>query len=775
MKLFSSELANNFVERYILPPFLFIAVLVCSLYGGIIWNGNYGVQIAFLVMSVLFAVYAFFARRRERFAKLPKLGMEWMIAFSLLVIISSWILSPLPRQGIWRIASIIGYFALLYVLTDLFANGFNARLLFNIIMIVVGLYLFSALLETYLAYQGWFSTVASYKIFPPTIYRFTSLLGHSNALMAAANLLAPVALIFFFQQKKFVSKFFYLLWFVLFGMSLIFCSSRGSYAGMFIWIVILLGYFLFFHSNTYIQKHRKLLVIILVLLGICFIVAFLIFGQFLLTHPTHGTGLFSTRENMWTDALKIWKHHMWFGAGPGRIPFEILNVDSAIPPQYFPNHVHSTWLQILAEFGVMGFIAFLLVNYRGIKSLISQWKALEESQKLLGMAFLASFGGFFIQSILDDFSQWVFIIFIFISLLAMYMTLLPEKVKIWREVNVRAIFIPIGILVAAGIYSIWAQAPFRQGVQAYEQSNYEVAAQTITDSIQRDKYSSFLYTEAGLAWSKVWIETGDQTALRKARQYLLNSASLEDSPSFLWADLAVLEWYSGDHQKGLQYIQHAIEINDAEPSHYLMYGYFLELMNNNTEANLVYRRVVDMLPDTCSNPFWRGTKLRENYACDINGDFVIKRDSSGYLKQAAAYIASSEFHQAQIAIQKAKWIGADAVAIDMLQYRLAEAQGQTENAKSIQASIIQNDLVFNNYVSNSTFQLVISRLIYRTKGIGYILVPGYMQVTPDFGQYELAETYLTTSESDLTPAEKQSLNDLIFRANHAGALPSSIE
>jgi tetratricopeptide (TPR) repeat protein len=770
MKLFLNETLNSITQKYLVMPFLFIMMMICSLYGGIIWNGIYWVQIAFLITSFLFILFAFFARRRERYAKLPRIGIEWMTVLFLLVIISSWILSPLPRQGTWRIASIIGYFSLLYVLTDLFANGFDAKGYLNLLMVVVGFFLFSAVLETFLAYQSWFTAVASYKIFPPVIYRFGSLLGHSNALMAAANLLAPIALINFAQSKKFLQKFLYIFWFFLFMICFVFCSSRGSYAGLLTWIGVLSIYFLFFHRSNFIQKHRKIIFITLGILAIIFIVGVLVFGSYLVTHPSHGSGLLSSREEMWADALKIWRNHPWFGAGPGRIPFEILKVNSAIPPNYFPNHVHSTWLQILAEFGIFGFLTFLFINYQAIKTLIVQWINFPIGKKIYGMAFLASFAGFFIQSILDNFTNWVFIIFIFISLVAMYLALIPEKVKIWREVNLRAIFIPIGIVLMAGMYSIWAQIPFRQGVSAYEKGDYQKSAELITSSFTRDPYSSYLYTQAGLAWSKVWQQTGEDSALRKARQYLGKSVSLEGSPAYLWADLAILEWYAGNHNQGLEYIRHAIEINDKEASNYLIYGYFLELTNDNVEANLAYRKVAEMVPSTCSHPFWQETKLRRSYACDVNDTFL-----PFYTRQAAEAINAAEYHQASIDIQNAKWMGEDQIAIDTMMVNLAKAQGQTNEAESLMEQILAQDILFDNYIKSPLFHLIISRWVNHTKGLDFILVPGYMQVSPDYGQYGKIETYISDHLDEMDSLQQESMENYLFRARNAGALPASIE
>jgi tetratricopeptide (TPR) repeat protein len=761
--------------KILLPLGVFLIGCSLSLYGGAIWSGTYAVQIGFFIASLLFLIIAYLYRRWDTYAKLPRLGIEWAIAISLLVIISSWILSPLPRQGIWRMGTLIGYFALLYLLVDLFVHGFDGRLILNVFFIIVGFYMFSAMLETVLAYQGWIASIQPLKMLPPTIYRFSSLLGHSNALIAAANLLAPIGVLNFLKQKKFSGKFAYLLWFMLYALCLLFSSSRGGYLGLLVWVSILLAYVLFFSKSEFFLKNKKWIIRGLIIAGFLSLLLIVLFGGYLTTHPSHGTKLLSTREIMWLDALKIWKNSPWFGAGPGRVPFEMLNIDSMIPPRYFPNHVHSTWLQILAEFGITGFLCFLFLTLQGITSILDYWKSLSTDKKILGVSYLASFGGFFVHSILDDFTGWVFVMGIFICLLAMYFSLMPGKMAKWREINLRAIYLPLGILLLAGGFSLWSQIPFRQGVTLYEEGHYSEAALKITESIKRDPLSSYLSTQAALAWSVVWDETGEEEALVKARQYFRNSISLEDSPSFLWADLAVMDWYLGDHMIAMEHIQHAIEISDHEPSHFLIYGYFLELMNDNVEANLAYQKALDLALDSCSHPFWQQTVLRRNYACEIPQDFQTQKMGLSYLQKAAAFLRQGDIPKAQVAYQQARWMGENQLALDTFAYKLADAKNDEAAQKQAAEKLMTEDLIFDNYQNNDLYHLVFSRWLYHTKGLDFILVPGYLQVSPDYGQFGIVNQYFQKEIKTLDPEKAAEIETLLFRAIHAGALSPSLE
>ncbi|MBI9048092.1 MAG: O-antigen ligase family protein [Anaerolineaceae bacterium] len=775
MKFIIKMVKSFYDSKAVLQIAIIVLALVTSIYGGMIWNGVYWVQIAFLVVSVVFAVITFFDRRRDRFAKLPRLEIEWVVAVSMLVIISSWVLSPVPRQGVWRISTILGYFVLLYLLIDLFANGLEKERFLVAFFGVVGLYLFSAVLEVFLAYQGWFTSIASYEIFPPSIYRFSSLIGHSNALMAVANLLAPIGLVYLIHNKRRSIRIALVFWYFLYGICLPFSSSRGGYLGLMMWGAVFFGYVLFFYKTGFLNRNRKKIIAGSILIGFVFLIIVIAFGGYLVSHPTHGTSIFSSREVMWGDALKIWQNHPWFGAGPGRIPFEILNVNATIPPRYFPNHVHSTWLQILAEFGVIGLITFLMLNIQGIRMLIRQWKVLPSEKKLAGMAYLASFTGFFFHSLLDDYSGWVFIMMVFLVLLAIYMTMNLENIKVWREINVRGIFIPIGILLVAGVYSIWIQLPFRQGVNLYEQGKYIQAAEKISSSTKRDSISSYLYTETGLAWVRVWEENGDELALEFARANIRKSINIEDSPSFLWADLAILDWYAGDHVIAIDHIRKAISISNQESSHYLIYGYFLELMNRNSDALQEYQSAISLAPDTCSHPFWQQTKLRNNFSCSLEDGLQRSKRSLTHVEQADEFIKQTEYHQAQVALQRARWVGEQWIAIDTVQAKLDIARGNDDQTVKSIEGLICNDLLFDNYVNHGLYHLIFSRWLYRTNGLDYILVPGYMQVTSNYGQFDLAEQYLSDFDLDNDPEKYNQLNEIYNTAIQAGALPSALD
>ncbi|HZO36456.1 MAG TPA: O-antigen ligase family protein [Solirubrobacteraceae bacterium] len=75
-----------------------------------------------------------------------------------------------------------------------------------------------------------------------------------------------------------------------------------------------------------------------------------------------------TREGLWHAALETAAAHPVFGTGFGKLPPELARRTTGAVPAV---HAHSTYLQFLAEAGVAGALALLLVIVAGVRDLIS--------------------------------------------------------------------------------------------------------------------------------------------------------------------------------------------------------------------------------------------------------------------------------------------------------------------------------------------------------------------------------------------------------------------
>jgi hypothetical protein len=198
-------------------------------------------------------------------------------------------------------------------------------------------------------------------------------------------------------------------------------------------------------------------------------------------------------------------------------------------------------------------------------------------------------------------------------------------------------------------------------------------------------------------------------------------------------------------------------------------------MNDNAEANLAYQKVLDLAPDSCSHPFWQQTFLRRNYACEISRDFQTLKSGLPNLQRAASLLSQGDMVQAQVAYQQARWMGENRLAVDTFAFRLAEKNDDEAAQKQIAEKLIKEDLLFDNYQNNDLYHLVFTRWLYHTKGLDFILVPGYLQVSPDYGQFGIVDQYFQKEIGTLDPEKAAELETILLRANHAGALAPSLE
>ena len=138
---------------------------------------------------------------RKKMVKLPTKVMI-LVGLCILVILISLTFSPDFRFSLERVIRLITYIFIFFLVLDMFTiRGLRDSVIWGLI-IGVGIFLFQAIAETYVAYENWFEAVGSYSIWPPFLYRFKSYPGHANIMMLMANQLIFFAIYQFVQAKN---------------------------------------------------------------------------------------------------------------------------------------------------------------------------------------------------------------------------------------------------------------------------------------------------------------------------------------------------------------------------------------------------------------------------------------------------------------------------------------------------------------------------------------------------------------------------------------------
>ena len=740
------------------------------------WGLNVGVKWFGVVIAVLFLAVYFYQRNLKADTKIVKLELTWSVVFCLTSIFGSWIMSDDPRQGIARVSWILAYFLFFHIILDLFDAGVNKKAVINAFLIVSGAVLFFALIETYANYYVWWMKVGSFFIFPPYAYRFVSIIGHSNSLMGFTNLLAPLAIYYFFTAKGIKSKIPYAIWVICYGMAIPFSSSRGGWLGVFVWIGIVLGYWVWQKNPFQWWKALpgKKKNIFLLLFFVC-LFGGLFFGAALLSkfasHPSHGGNLLGGRGEIWGNALKVWRNHFWFGAGPGRVGLAMLTVAESIPPKFWALHAHSMPIQILAEFGLMGGVALIVFLIDMSKWILNRFRLMSDSQKQFGILLLAGLLGWLAQMIVDDQTAVVTVMITVFTLFAMLITLPEEKISRWFHIKNSILMIPACILLLGAFGTMLAYHPFSKALANFNGENYDLGSTQLDISIERDPNYSFYKSQAGFLYAIAADATNLERYYIKAHDEFLSSLAIEPDVSPLYANLAVINWQTDRfHGNTISNMEKAIELSPNEASYYLNMGWFYEQSNKLEQAKIAYKKVLELQPNWAAHPFWKLTTTRKEVVIDWLETYKVPKGNSDlYWAKARQAISQNQFEEAELLLAKAGWAGESSIAIDVTSGLLAKAKGN-------EAGIIQSyEKVAEQIIPRkftSVHQFMMTYTIWMNNRMGYTddFVPGYLSLTDDVGQFEaMSELYsIYLSRNDCENASR--IWEIFQTAMHGNAL-----
>jgi hypothetical protein len=296
----------------------------------------------------------------------------------------------------------------------------------------------------------------------------------------------------------------------------------------------------------------------------------------------------------------------------------------------------------------------------------------------------------------------------------------------------------VGWLALTG-WSLWGYQPMAQGLQAAGQNNWAQAAADIQQSAQRDPALSFYNTEAGFAWARAWQAGGDSAALEKARQDFAQSLRIEPSLSYLWANLAVLDWQAGQREVAIQHMQKATQLSPQEPTYLLNLGWFNENAGNPGAAKTAYLGALQLAPGWAEHPFWQASPLRQALLANwkkSQPDQPVQ--GLAYWQRALLAATAGDWKGTQTQLAYARWVGEPAADIAWVSGQMAEAQGNLKAALDIYQKEAAA-LSFLGFGDSNTNSLTYSLWLNNRNGLGFDLVPGYLQLLFDNGQFKLLD------------------------------------
>lgn len=308
----------------------------------------------------------------------------WIFAFAIVIAISA-IISISVQESIkialLMIAFVLFYFVVINVIT-------TKKQLKAILYILISVATFTAV---YGIYQYVFGDVYSQawldnEMFEDIKMRVYSTLENPNVYGEYLLLIIPLIASLLWSEKGWKRKIFLFVCLAITGIAIILTFSRGCWLGLMLAIAVL----------AIIIDRRFIILGILLLFMLPFILPEAIINRFMSIGNMEDSST-SYRVYIWMGTLAMLKDYWISGVGMGITSF------NTIYPLYSYNnivapHSHNLYLQVVVEYGIVGFITMVGVMYNYFKEVIISMRMKKDI--VLG-GLLSGMFGFLLQSMTD--------------------------------------------------------------------------------------------------------------------------------------------------------------------------------------------------------------------------------------------------------------------------------------------------------------------------------------------------------------------------------------
>lgn len=333
-------------------------------------------------------------------------------------------------------------------------------------------------------------------------------------------------------------------------------------------------------------------------------------------HPTHGS-ILDSRQPFWGPALQAFSAHPILGTGPATYPAAYLAAWSVPPVEFFP-HAHSVPFNILAEMGILGLLAFLLVFAAAWRRLFSRLKLSDPDARPLMWAAAGLLLCFSVQGIFDTFQidpngLWAMLIVLGVAL-SSPLASAKRQPTVSRVLARRFLARPwwLLLLFAASWAGYLVFQPFYQGVQAANRSDWTAAAASFQRSAILDPRHAIDQQQLGLAES-ILASRGDPAALDLAIRAFESAVRLDPAFTVNHLNLGALYLHRaapGDLQLAVAEFQAATQKAPLDSVAWLNLGLAYETSGQTAEALQAYAKALSLDSAGAAAFFWRSTPLR---------------------------------------------------------------------------------------------------------------------------------------------------------------------
>ena len=350
----------------LLPPGLIIEKIygigIIATLGLLLWkSGGFLVETATVILVICSAGLFFLRTLRGEFVFTKPVSISFLLFISISAVTS--LFGVNLNNSIWELLRLLSYF-LLFILVFDFCKDSQRR---N--WLVRGLIAVSAVTAFYSAWVF---------VSDERLQRGLQIIGpffwHNQMAGFLLLILPLVATLFLFEKNKWTRLFLGLLSLFLLG-ELIFTYSRGGWISILPSTVILV---VFYFRKFQLKKNLSLSFLAFLIIITLAVSSYEPFRNRFLSifseiFPTSRTTSGNLRAQALQVGVKIFKDYKLTGVGSGNIGIVYPSYQSE--PWLFAKYSHNQYLQIFAENGVFGGIAFLAIFIVVLFSLIKNWRS----------------------------------------------------------------------------------------------------------------------------------------------------------------------------------------------------------------------------------------------------------------------------------------------------------------------------------------------------------------------------------------------------------------
>jgi O-antigen ligase len=308
-----------------------------------------------------------------------------------------------------------------------------------------------------------------------------------------------------------------------------------------------------------------------------------------------------TRTIFWAASLRMFEAHPLTGIGPGawaplRPAFTLAGeVDYYIP------HAHNLELHVLAELGVVGVVAAVVVCVGVLRLLLAGLGSTEVATRRAGWIALLAIALVLGQHLVDEYVHQPAVLFAIALPIAKLDSLHPvARAAAGSRRSLLLTLVLLGAVVVAvsiGLLVERAAGTADRAVAAADEGRWDQAVLLAAEAVREDPNLAPYRLTYGLALA----QTG---ALEAARDQLQAAASLDDYPES-WLALGAVEARLGNTEVAVAALEKAMRLGEQQPQVAAAAADVYRSLGQTSEAEAALARAFVAAPSMVSDPFWQ--------------------------------------------------------------------------------------------------------------------------------------------------------------------------